>query len=211
MTRIDRIGPVLLLIGLGLNLSGCAVFGGGEEPPRRPADACAIFSEKDDWYPAARAAEKRWGVPIALQLAFIKQESAFIADARPPRGKFLGIIPTSRPSNAYGYGQALDGTWDGYIRATGNRGADRDDFDDVTDFIGWYCTVSHNKLGLAKNDAYNQYLAYHEGQGGYSRRTYEKKAWLVKVARKVETQAQTYQTQLARCMDKLEEENDSWW
>lgn len=211
MTRVNRIWLTPLLLVLGLNLGGCAIFGGGGEPPRRPSDACAIFDEKDDWYPATRAAEKRWGVPIALQLAFIKQESAFISDARPPRGKFLGIIPTTRPSNAYGYSQALDGTWDDYIRASGNRGADRDDFEDATDFIGWYCTVSHKKLGLAKNDAYNQYLAYHEGQGGYSRRTYEKKAWLVKVARKVEAQAQSYQAQLARCSERLEEENDGWW
>lgn len=201
----------LLLAPLLLALQGCAIFGGGGEPPRRPADACAIFAEKDDWYPAARAAEKRWGVPIALQLAFIKQESAFVADARPPRGKFLGFIPTSRPSNAYGYGQALDSTWEGYIRNTGNRGADRDDFADVTDFIGWYCTVTHKKLGIAKNDAYNQYLAYHEGQGGYARRTYEKKAWLVKVARKVEAQARLYGEQLARCGAKLEEQERSWW
>jgi hypothetical protein len=194
-----------------LPLGGCAVLGGSDEPPSRPADACAIFGEKDDWYPAARAAEKRWGVPIALQLAFIKQESGFQDDARPPRRRFLGVIPTTRPSNAYGYGQALDSTWEGYIRDTGNRGADRDDFGDVTDFIGWYCSVSHRKLGIAKNDAYQQYLAYHEGQGGFSRRTYEKKDWLIKVARRVEAQAQRYDAQLARCREALEDENDGWW
>lgn len=194
-----------------LLLGGCATFGSGGDPPRRPADACAIFDEKDDWYPAARESEKRWGVPIAQQLAFIKQESAFVSDARPPRGKFLGIIPTTRPSNAYGYGQALDSTWDWYIRSTGNRGADRDEFEDVTDFIGWYCTVSHKKLGIAKNDAYNQYLAYHEGQGGFARKTYLKKAWLMKVARKVEAQARQYQEQLARCSAALEEKEDGWW
>lgn len=198
----------LLLLPL---LGGCALLGSGREPPERPSDACAIFEEKEDWYPAARAAEKKWGVPVALQLAFIKQESAFVADARPPRGRFLGVIPTARPSNAYGYGQALDSTWDGYIQDTGNRGADRDDFADVTDFIGWYCTVSHRRLGLARNDAYNQYLAYHEGQGGYSRRSYEKKEWLMKVARKVEAQAQRYGEQLARCGPQLEVRDDGWW
>jgi hypothetical protein len=196
---------------LPLLLGGCAIFGGGGEPPERPSDACAIFDEKDDWYPAARRAEKRWGVPVALQLAFIKQESGFVSDARPPRGRFLWVIPTTRPSNAYGYGQALDGTWEGYMRDTGNDGADRDDFGDVTDFIGWYCTVSHRKLGLAKNDAYNQYLAYHEGQGGYARRSYENKAWLIKVARRVEAQAQRYNEQLARCTADLEERDDGWW
>jgi hypothetical protein len=200
------------LAPLLLPLSGCAIFGGGGgDPPERPSDACAIFAEKDDWYPAARESEKRWGVPIALQMAFMKQESGFDADAQPPRRKFLGLIPTTRPSSAYGYSQALDSTWEGYIRDTGNRGADRDDFEDAIDFIGWYCTVSHKKLGIAKNDAYNQYLAYHEGQGGYSRRTYERKDWLLKVARKVEAQTLRYNEQLARCGAKLEERDDGWW
>jgi len=190
-------------------LGGCAIFGGsGDAPPDKPSNACAIFSEKDDWYPAIRKSADRWGVPIALQLAFIKQESGFDAEAQPPRRKFLGLIPTTRPSSAYGYSQALDGTWEGYIRATGNRGADRDDFDDATDFIGWYCHISHQKLGIAKHDAYNQYLAYHEGQGGYSRRSYASKDWLLKVARKVETQTQRYGEQLIGCVVELEEEYD---
>ncbi len=150
-------------------------------------------------------------MPVALQMAFMKQESGFDADAQPPRRKFLGLIPTTRPSSAYGYSQALDSTWEGYMRDTGNDGADRDDFEDAIDFIGWYCTVSHKKLGIAKNDAYNQYLAYHEGQGGYSRRTYERKDWLLKVARKVEAQTQRYNEQLARCGARLEERDDGWW
>ena len=41
-------------------------------------------------------------------------------------------------SSAYGYAQALEGTWDDYRKDTGRRGADRDDFADSSDFIGWY-------------------------------------------------------------------------
>jgi hypothetical protein len=37
-------------------------------------------------------------------------------------------------------------------------------------------------LGISRRDAYRQYLAYHEGQGGYKHRTYEKKPWLIKVS-----------------------------
>ena len=192
-----------------MGLAGCAVFGGGgDAPPERPSNACEIFAEKEDWYPAARKAAERWGVPIALQLAFIKQESGFQAEVRPPRQKFLGLIPTTRPSSAYGFGQALESTWEGYERATGNGGADRDDFGDVTDFIGWYCSISHQKLGIAKHDAYNQYLAYHEGQGGYARRTFESKGWLVKVARRVEMQTQQYGDQLIGCVAELESGNE---
>jgi hypothetical protein len=188
-------------------LSACAMF--RETRPSSTANACDIFEEKDDWYPAAHKAEKRWGVPVALQLAIIKQESGFEPTAKPPRRKFLWLIPTVRPSNAYGYGQVLDSTWKTYRSETGRWGADRDEFEDVADFIGWYCATSHDKLGIAKSDAYNQYLAYHEGQGGYQRGTYRGKGWLKDVARNVEAQTRRYQDQLSRCADRLDD--GSWW
>lgn len=65
------------------------------------------------------------------------------------------------------------GGW--YIDKTGNRGADRNDFDDATDFIGWYANYTYKTLGVSKWDAYKQYLAYHEGHGGFKRKTYLKK------------------------------------
>jgi hypothetical protein len=119
-------------------------------------------------------------------MAIIHQESKFRRDARPPKKRVLGFIPWGRASSAYGYAQAKDDTWDWYISKTGNRGADRDDFEDAVDFVGWYCSMTHRTNGVSKWDAYNQYLAYHEGHGGYRRRTYNKKAWLLGVARKVE-------------------------
>lgn len=183
------------LVGMiALALSGCATT-----PPSRPNDACAIFGEKDDWYEATHESAKRWGVPVHVQLAIVYQESAFVDDARPPREWVLGFIPWKRPSTAYGYSQALDSAWDWYISETGNRGADRDDFADAVDFIGWYGNVSYRRLGIAKSDARRQYLAYHEGHEGYRRGTYRKKAWLVKVADKVVAYADRYRRQLASC------------
>ena len=44
-------------------------------------------------------------------------------------------------------------------------GADRDDFNDAIDFIGWYNDQSSRRSKISKSDAYNLYLAYHEGQG----------------------------------------------
>jgi len=70
--------------------------------------------------------------------------------------------------------------------------------------------MSHRMLGISKWDAYNQYLAYHEGHGGYKRRTYLKKPWLVKVARKVEARAKRYRAQLARCEHRLDKGWDLW-
>jgi hypothetical protein len=132
-------------------------------------------------------------------MAIIHQESRFKADAKPPRTKCLWIFPGPRPSSAYGYAQAGNATWKQYIQSTGKRRADRDDFDDAIDFVGWYGNLSHSKCRISKNDAYNLYLAYHEGHGGFNRKTYLKKGWLLKVARKVEKMAQHYKGQLAYC------------
>jgi hypothetical protein len=177
----------------------CCCWACATAPPRNVSNACAIFAEYDDWYPDAQAASRRWGVPLPVLLAIIHQESAFRSDAQPPRTWYLGFIPGPRPSSAYGYSQALDGTWDRYIAATGNHGADRDDFDDAVDFIGWYVNETAKRNRIAKSDAYHQYLAYHEGHGGFAKGSYRKKPWLMERAKQVRRQADRYSAQLARC------------
>lgn len=190
--------PILLLL-LCL-LAGCASL----PPPKNPANLCAVFQEKDGWYAHARAARQHWGVPIAVQMAFIQQESSFVENARPPRYRFLGFIPLWRKSSAYGYGQVKDETWDWYRSQTGRDGADRDDFADATDFIGWYVQESHRQLGIPKQDAYRQYLAYHEGHQGYRLGNYNSKAWLLDTARRVAASAGRYRSQLLGCEAQLE-------
>jgi hypothetical protein len=190
------IGVVLLL------LSACATT-----PPTNLNNSCAIFREKSHWYEYANDSYKKWGVPVHVQLAIIWQESRFRAKAEAPEDTLLGFIPWGRESSAYGYAQVKDETWDWYKRATGNSGADRDDFEDVTDFIGWYGNYTYKTLGISRWDAYNQYLAYHEGHGGFKRRTFNRKPWLLKVAHKVERRAELYRAQLDRCKDEL----DSGW
>jgi hypothetical protein len=190
--------PLGLLLSFGL-VTGCATT-----PPAEPANICAIFAEQDDWYPASLQAQRKWGMPVSVQMAIMKQESAFVADAQPPRRWFLGFIPLSRPSTAYGYSQALDGTWTRYQKSTGNTGAERDDFADAVDFMGWYAHQSQVELGIPPRDAYRQYLAYHEGQGGYERGTYRQKPWLMDVAHKVAADATRYQRQLRGCQPALD-------
>ena len=89
--------------------------------------------------------------------------------------------------------------WDDYRAATGRRGADRDDFADSSDFIGWYMNGAARVNGVPLHDAYNQYLAYHEGKAGFARGSYRKKAWLPPVARDVEAWATLYEKQLQSC------------
>lgn len=117
----------------------------------------------------------------------------------------FGLIPWGRTSSAYGYSQALNQTWQGYIDATGNWGADRDKFDDALDFIGWYSQQTQARNGVALDDAYRQYLNYHEGWGGYSRKSYQakNKAWLRKVGRRVEMRSADYERQYSNCQEHL--------
>jgi len=190
-------------------ICGLAVGACTTTPPDNVENICAIFEEKADWYEDAKSARARWDVPISVMMAFMYQESRFIATAKPPRKMILGIIPGPRASNAYGYSQAKDGTWLQYERASGNYGADRDDFDDAIDFVGWYNDVSHRRNGIPKDDAFRLYLAYHEGHGGYERQTYRSKQWLMDVARKVDRKAKQYNTQLKACVNKLE--SDGWF
>ncbi len=186
-------------------MTGCTTT-----PPGSPENACRIFQEKEDWFEAAEDVEQRWGVPIQIQLAIIRQESSFKHNAKPPRASFLGMPMWWRKSSAFGYAQVKDSTWDWYRDKTGNRWADRDEFGDAVDFIGWYANVSHRTLGISKLDVYNQYLAYHEGHGGWKRKSYNKKPWLQRVARKVEGYARSYGAQLKECRGSLGN-SFSWW
>jgi hypothetical protein len=180
-------------------LTGCVTA-----PPSQPNDLCEIFREKGGWYDDAKAAEKRWGTPIQVQMAIIYQESSYRGDAKPPRNRLLWVIPWTRSSSAYGYTQALDSTWARYERESGNGWASRDDFGDAVDFIAWYVDLSHRILGLSKWDAYSQYLAYHEGQGGFQRQTYAHKAWLKRAASRVQARTERYAGQLQTCREELE-------
>lgn len=187
-------------------LQGCVT-----PPPQQLDNLCGIFGERPGWYRDARDSAKRWGVPESVQAAIIHQESRFRARARPARRRFLWIIPIWRPSSAFGYGQVINGTWNTYVRSTGNWGADRDDFGDVADFIGWYGDSISKRTKIPKRDAGKLYLAYHEGPGGYLRGSHKKKSWLQGVAKKVSARAARYERQLSGCRQKLESSGSGFW
>ena len=131
--------------------------------PKNTADGCSIFSERYLWYKHAKKTEQKWGTPINLQLAIIKMESDFDWLAKPPRQKLFKVIPYKRQSSSFGYSQAIRGTWKQYKEETGNKYATRTRFKDSVDFIGWYTNKTEKILKIPKNDAFKQYVAYHEG------------------------------------------------
>jgi len=173
--------------------------GGSVKPPKNLDNACAILRERPDFKRAFNKAERKWGIPVHVQMSTIYHESKFEGDARTPLKFALGVIPMGRQSSAFGYSQALDGTWKEYKAEEGRRRAKRDDIRDATDFIGWYMSESTRRLGIPKTDARNQYLAYHQGRAGFARGSYKNKQWLINYAARVAERAATYKQQLRRC------------
>ena len=191
MSRLLRASILLVF------LASCG--GGNFSAPRNLEDACAIVQERPKYFRAMQDAERKWGVPVSVQMATIHQESKFIGNARTPHRFVLGIIPMGRQSTAYGYSQALDSTWEEYQKTEGGRRAKRDRIEDAADFMGWYMNESSARLGISKSDANAQYLAYHEGRTGYANQSYLGKPWLVEVSAKVEARAELYAAQLSSC------------
>jgi hypothetical protein len=187
--------PLFLLVFL----VGCT-----SSTPKQRENVCDIFREKSGWYDDARDSQRKWGSSIPVMMAFVYQESRFQARAKPPRKKILWVLPGPRPASAYGYAQATNETWRAYKKSTGAWSADRNNFEDAIDFIGWYNDQSYRRNKIQKTDPYHLYLAYHEGQGGFAKRSFRNKAWLKDVAKKVSARAQTYQKQLNGCEKELQ-------
>lgn len=202
---MDRINFRIMAIMTGL----CVLFTAcASAPPLNIANSCAIFEQRSSWYKAAEAAQHRWGIPIAVNLAFIYQESSFRARVKPERTRILWIIPGPRPSSALGYAQALDSTWAQYQNESGNLNASRTDFADAIDFVAWYNANSSRQSHINGNNARDLYLAYHEGNAGFQRGSHLGKEWLLQAADRVQANARQFGLQLDGCYRELDK---TWW
>lgn len=172
-----------------LSLTGCSSL--ESINTNHSDDACKMLTENKDWMKASYRAWKKWGVPISVQLSVIKHESSFNGDA------------SAKTSTAYGYAQALTGTFNDYKKDTKNHGANRGSFYDSTDFIGWYFSNSIKSIGHNPYDAGTFYLAYHDGIGGYKKKTYLKKKWLMDKSKDVQRLANKYRVQINKCRIKI--------
>ena len=193
----------LLALGLGVFLAVCAWLAWIDEPPVPSHDICDMFLSRPDWFLHARDSERQWGMPMAVQMAFIRHESGFRARIRPPRRKILWILPGPRPSTAFGYSQALDSTWRDYQIRRDRPRARRDRFSDAIDFVGWYGHELSRETGISIHDSHDLYLAYHEGPAGYAAGRHSRKPHVLKAAQRVAATAGTYGSQLTGCEPHL--------
>ena len=192
---MNKIANLFLILSIFL-VSACSSV------PKNTSNSCSIFYERYLWYKYVKKTEEKWGTPIHIQLAIIKMESNFDWLAKPARQKIFKVIPFKRPSSSLGYSQAVNGTWEQYKNETGNKLALRTRFKDSVDFIGWYTNKTESILKISKNDAFRQYLAYHEGWGAH--KNYKKNQIVIIHAKKVKDQSNKYKSQLKKCQKKLD-------
>lgn len=188
LSKSVAIAPVLLV-------AACA------SQPRDINNICSVFDQKDgwvsSWQSAAKSTERRYGIPQATLLATVRMESGFKGNAKPPRRKLLGFIPWKRASSAYGYSQALDGTWAQYVAETNSFTARRNNFADALDFVGWYHSKTVSTYGVDPGDTYRLYMAYHEGWTAFGKGSAP--ASVQSYAQKTDDMARTYAAQLNQC------------
>ena len=191
----------LVLLALAV-LASCA-----NSIPNNQDDICDILDENPKWVGSLMSAKKKWNADPSTVMAIIRQESSFNSNAAPDREKILGFIPWKRPTTAKGYSQAIEGTWEQYQKETGQNRAKRSSFDNSVDFIGWYLSKA-SSVKIRNYEVDKLYLAYHEGYGGYKRRSYTEKDWLLDIAKKVKYNAVRYERQIKSCPLK---EKKSFW
>jgi len=125
----------IIILCLVFTMGSCSIFSTGDVTGNLD-NACSILDQKPQFARAFKATKRRWGVPVNVQMAIIHQESRFKSKAKTPRKYILGFIPNGRQSSAYGYAQALDGTWSEYKDDTGRILARRSNIRDASDFMG---------------------------------------------------------------------------
>ena len=147
---------------------------------------CRVLKAHPSWQQIAESTSNKWGVPVPVQMAIMRVESNFKAHAKNKR------------SSAKGFAQVVNKTWRAYRHST-HAQANRSSFAAASNFIGWYAQGAHNQLGISPNNAYQLYIAYHNGNGGYKKAMHSKHAAIKKLAHHVQQLANIYQTQIASC------------
>ena len=151
---------------------------------------CNVIEKHPGWYHAAKVSQRKWGVPVAVQMAIIHQESHFKADAKNPT------------STAFGYAQAVNEIWHTYkehVSQVSDTKQKRNVFADATNFIGWYAHSMKKQIHISPKNAFDLYLAYHDGGGGYVTDLHKPHVPTRLLADEVQSVASEYRSQLASC------------
>ena len=153
---------------------------------------CDILAKNPSWSKSLKTAQDKYKLPPAFAMAIIYQESKFKAEAK------------AKGSTAYGYAQAINGTWK-HFQDDVKSNAKRNNFNDSVQFVGWYTAQLAKGTKLKITDNYNIYMAYMLGATGFKRYkagTFKNKTKIVedkKLAQKVKDFTAHYQSQFKKC------------
>ena len=188
MRNLKKITLSLSLALITLTITSCSESAKVDEN----MGVCEILTQHPNWSKSLKTAQDKYNLPPAFAMGLIYQESRFKAEAK------------SKGSSAYGYAQAIDGTWKHFQKDVKSN-AKRNNFDDSVQFVGWYMNQLAKSSKLKMTDSYNLYMAYMLGATGFKRYkagTFKNKAKIVedkKLAQKVKDFTKHYQAQLKKC------------
>jgi hypothetical protein len=154
------------------------------------SDACAVLSQHPGWSDDLKAAQEKWRVTPGTLMVIIDQESRFNPVAR---GAGAG---GANPERNFGFAQANLRTWNWFLRETGRTSGSRSDFGLSVDFVGWHFATMERRIGAARTNVVEHYLAYKMGEGGYRRGA---PASARALASRLAARARTFDSQLAGC------------
>lgn len=164
---------------------------------------CAVYSDNFDWFRYSHEAERKWGIDKTIVLAVIKSESGFNSFAMPVKSYLFGFIPWETHSSAFGYSQALKGTWEEFVDESPGWVRSRANFKDSAEFVAWYLSKCSKRAKIDRHDAGKLYLCYHEGVTGYKRKTYLKKQWLIEKSESIAEDVINAKKELSQCQTTL--------
>lgn len=166
-------------------------------------DLCMVYNKNYHWYRSAMRAQKKHDIDATIIMSVMAQESNFTHNARPGKEYILNFIPWGYETSARGYGQVIDGAWDDYKKINNKWFPSRHNFNDVSDYIGWYLDKASKKLHINRKDTYHLYLAYHQGMTGYKRHDERNNHELDLIAKKVQRNSNRYQYEFKQCENSL--------
>ncbi|QIW10091.1 transglycosylase SLT domain-containing protein [Francisella sp. LA112445] len=152
---------------------------------------CQILKYHPSWKKSLIKANNKYNISPAFTLAIIHQESKFHANVK------------NSHSSAFGYAQALNGTWKVFQRDV-EPNAKRNNFNDSVEFVDWYMARLAHKLDIKASDSFDLYLAYMLGEGGYRNymdNPHKSSSMLHReaIAAKVRLKSQVYNLELEDC------------
>jgi hypothetical protein len=154
------------------------------------SDACALLARNDGWSDDLKAAQTKWSVTPGTMLAVLDQESRFNPAARGAGAS------GANPERNFGFAQANLRTWNWFLRETGRASGARTDFGLSVDFVGWHFATMERRIGAARTNVIEHYLAYKMGEGGYRRGA---PASARAIASRLASRARAFDGQLTGC------------